>query len=49
MPGADAYIFAVVLGPRHAVTVLLKSMGVVGDGRRYEWVIALRADETIES
>ena len=23
-------------------------MGVVGDGRRYEWVIALRAVETID-
>ena len=26
----------------------MKVVGVVGDGRRYEWVIGLRADETID-
>ena len=31
-----------------AVTVLLRSVGVVSDGRRYEWVVALRAVETID-
>ncbi len=31
-----------------AVFVPVKSVGVVGDGRRYEWVIALRAVETID-
>ncbi|HEX5278295.1 MAG TPA: glutamine-hydrolyzing GMP synthase [Fluviicoccus sp.] len=31
-----------------AVFVPVKSVGVVGDGRRYAWVIALRAVETID-
>ncbi len=31
-----------------AVFVPVKSVGVVGDGRRYEWVIALRAVETVD-
>ncbi|MCY0966624.1 glutamine-hydrolyzing GMP synthase [Parathalassolituus penaei] len=31
-----------------AVFIPQKSVGVVGDGRRYEWVIALRAVETID-
>lgn len=31
-----------------AVFVPVKSVGVVGDGRRYEWVIALRAVETLD-
>ena len=26
----------------------VKSVGVTGDGRRYEWVISLRAVETID-
>lgn len=30
-----------------AVFLPVKSVGVVGDGLRYEWVIALRAVETI--
>jgi GMP synthase (glutamine-hydrolysing) len=34
----------------HAFVVFLpvKSVGVVGDGRRYEWVVSLRAVETID-
>ncbi|MEX1032880.1 MAG: glutamine-hydrolyzing GMP synthase [Cellvibrionaceae bacterium] len=31
-----------------AVFIPEKSVGVVGDGRRYEWVIALRAVETVD-
>lgn len=31
-----------------AVFVPVKSVGVVGDGRRYEWVIGLRAVETVD-
>jgi GMP synthase (glutamine-hydrolysing) len=31
-----------------AVFLPVKSVGVVGDGRRYEWVISLRAVETID-
>jgi GMP synthase (glutamine-hydrolysing) len=31
-----------------AVFLPVRSVGVMGDGRRYEWVIALRAVETID-
>ncbi len=31
-----------------AVFVPVKSVGVVGDGRRYEWVIAIRAVQTTD-
>ena len=31
-----------------AVFIPVKSVGVVGDARRYEWVISLRAVETID-
>lgn len=31
-----------------AVFLPVKSVGVVGDGRRYEWVIALRAVQTVD-
>lgn len=31
-----------------AVFLPVKSVGVVGDGRRYEWVISLRAVETVD-
>jgi len=31
-----------------AVFLPVRSVGVMGDGRRYDWVIALRAVETID-
>jgi GMP synthase (glutamine-hydrolysing) len=31
-----------------AVFLPVRSVGVMGDGRRYDWVIALRAVETVD-
>jgi GMP synthase (glutamine-hydrolysing) len=36
------------VSPAFAVFLPVKSVGVVGDGRAYEWVIALRAVQTID-
>ena len=38
----------ILLKQAFAVFQPIKSVGVVGDGRRYAWVIALRAVETVD-
>ena len=38
----------ILLKQAFAVFQPIKSMGVVGDGRRYAWMIALRTVETMD-